>query len=186
MKSRLEVLENLKKLRAAILSGTLFSGLSIADIDNVSEVLGDDSWRERVEDFDSTVWNIVAEHDLRELCEFLLENDVVCERWSYQPSPMMIAVAAGNREIVMMMVEHGWSPNHATDVDHESPLTLAAKAGNEDLFFYLVGHGATLKQRWRDMEIDMIGEDAVIDIETLLKAAEHGRSKRIVEYLMSQ
>ena len=99
---------------------------------------------------------------------------------------MMIAVESGNLEIVRMMVGHGWSPNHATDISHESPLMLAAGAGNEDMFFYLVEHGAKLEYRWRDMEIDMIGEDAVIDIGTLLKAAVDGQSRRIVEYLKSK
>ena len=186
MKSRLDIIEDMEKLRVAMLSGTPCGSLSVAEIEEVIAALKDDAWRERIEDIDSNVWNIIAEHDLREVCEFLLENQVAGERWSQEPSPMMIAVESGNLEIVRMMVGHGWSPNHATDISHESPLMLAADAGNEDMFFYLVEHGAKLEHRWRDMEIDMIGEDAVIDIGTLLKAAVDGRSRRIVEYLKSK
>ena len=186
MKSRFEVVEDLKRLRAAILSGSSGGSLGVADVDAVIVALEDDAWRDRVEDIDSDIWVIVAEHDLRGVCEFLLESGVSSERWSYDPSPMMIAVESGNLEIVKMMVEHGWSPNHATDVYHESPLTLAASSGNEEMFFYLIGHGASLEQSWRDTEIDMIGEEVVIDAATLLAAAERGKSPRIVEYLKSK
>ena len=123
---------------------------------------------------------------MRGVCEFLLESGVTGERWSYDDSPMMIAVESGNLEIVKMMVEHGWSPNHGTDVYHESPLKLAASSGNEEMFFYLIDHGASLEWRWLDMELDMIGEDVVIDAATLLAAAERGKSPRIVEYLKSK
>ena len=186
MKSRFEVVEDLKRLRLAVLSGSSSGGLGAADVDEVIEALEDDAWRERVEDVESDIWGIVAEHDLREVCEFLLENGVTGERWSYDPSPMMIAVESGNLEIVKMMVEHGWSPNHATDVYHESPLTLAASSGNEEMFFYLIEHEAMLEQRWRDMEVDVIGEEVVIGVATLLAAAERGKSSRIVEYLKSK
>ena len=137
-----------------------------------------------VEDHDSEIWFWVANLNLKDVCLFLLNNNIEENRYSTDDSALMIASRMGHFDIVKMLVENGCNPNHATDVSCESPLTCAAYSGNEKIFFYLLEHGATLTYKWIDSEISQIGEKAEINSVDLLFYAFKGGNSKICKYLI--
>lgn len=155
--------------------------MTLQELEEVENVFNDGFHPDLVEDYESCVWQIAAKFDLRNVIAFLLKRNVGNWRWTTEDSAMMEAVRAGNCQIVQMMLEHGWDPNHATDVVHESPLTYAAEIGREDIFFLLIDHGAKLEYQWNDDEL--YDEEACIDVSMLIEKAEIGRNERILDFL---
>lgn len=143
--------------------------------------------RDVIERYDCEIWNVIAEYDMRSVCAYLLTCNIGFNRLSVDYSPLMIAVNAGNIEIVRMMLLHGWNPNDWTDVDNETPLTIAASKGHKEIFFLLLDNGATLHLIGYDHEMtsDPNGERFEICPEELLVEAIIGRNVEICNYLLS-
>ncbi len=136
-------------------------------------------------DHETRAWYDIIEYDIALLAKFFFSRDIGYVRWSYNDSPMMLACRLGKVDIVKTMLYHGWNPNHATDIDHESPLTCAAENGAKELFFMLLNYGAVLNFVGYDHELvtDPEGEQFNITPNDLLKYAKLGKCEDICQFL---
>jgi ankyrin repeat protein len=159
---------------------------SMSDLDKVISSIEEDVDVDLIESYDSNIWDIIAENDLRAVCSYLLDFGVRFYRYSAEMSPVMIAIQAGNIEIVRMFLTHGWDPNEWTDADNDTPLKMAAYNGFKDIFFLLIENGATLHLVGYDHEMtcDPHGERFEIGPEELLVDAIIGRNVEICNYLL--
>lgn len=178
-------IDELKQLRAKIENNKI-NDCEVDDVDEALKAIENGLKKELIEDNESNIWDVVAEHDLRNVCAYFLENDVGFERWGDNKSPMMIAAMAGNTEIVRMMLDHGWDPNEWTNIFEYTPLSLAASSGAEDVFFLLLEKGAKLHMVGYDYELttDPAGERFDVTPETLLVDAIVGKNVNICRYLV--
>lgn len=178
-------LRELKELKIKVGRETL-PEYSPDQIDTVIVAIEKDLKLEEIDDNESEIWDIIATYGLENACRYLLDNDVGFSRWGYNKSPMMIAAEHGNREIVEMMLDHGWSPNEWTNIDEETPLLLAARAGAEDVFFLLLEKGADLNMVGYDYELttDPKGERFDVTPKDLLNAAVIGKNRKICKFLV--
>lgn len=178
--------DDLLAQRRAVLDGKPQNGLPLEELDYLIGLFNNGFDPLAVlNDQETRAWYNIVEYDLAQLAKFFFSRDIGYVRWSYNDSPMMLACRLGKVDIVRTMLEHGWNPNHATDIDHESPLTCAAENGFKELFFILLDYGAALDLVEYDHELVTIpeGEPFSITPSELLKYARLGKCEDICQFL---
>jgi ankyrin len=73
----------------------------------------------------------------------LIHDAILSSPFQEQQTPLHIAARLGNVDNVMLLLQHGASPN-ATTKDLYTPLHIAAKEGQEEVASVLLEHGASL------------------------------------------
>lgn len=79
------------------------------------------------------IYTVVIRTEVNTECGFVLQE---------QQTPLHIAARLGNVDNVVLLLQHGASPD-ATTKDLYTPLHIAAKEGHEEVVAALLEHGAS-------------------------------------------
>src|SRR5436190_23265263 len=88
----------------------------------------------------------IEQGDLKGVCRVVQDGIGVNALSSDGQTPLTVAVATGNVDIVKKLLAAGADPNQASGKNGETPLTLATRRGSEELVALLIEGGADINK----------------------------------------